>query len=158
VQAGGHVLLLGSPLAHVTLLHLAENLARLPHKRQVRYSLPVLRQERPVRETFTDLDTSRGVVDFPGEDYFETITRACLETGAARDHPGTGIVSLAVIGDLFHGDRQVKLFSLMNSANFGRAAQITPGSRPARAAGPGRPWRPSPSGSWPGACIWSRRC
>lgn len=84
VHAEGHVLLLGSHLAHVTLLHLAENLARLPHKRQARYTMPVLRHGQPVWETFVDFDTSQGIVDRPGEDYFETITRAYLETGAAR--------------------------------------------------------------------------
>lgn len=43
VAAAGKVLTLGAPPGSVTVLHLAEALARIPGKRRVRYEVPVLR-------------------------------------------------------------------------------------------------------------------
>lgn len=39
---GGEVLLLGSPMDAVTVLHYAESLADLPNKRTIRYRQPML--------------------------------------------------------------------------------------------------------------------
>src|SRR5690606_38159584 len=43
VKLKGKVLMLGAPLDTITLLHHAENLARLRHKAVVRYSCPVMK-------------------------------------------------------------------------------------------------------------------
>jgi aminoglycoside 3-N-acetyltransferase len=84
VEAGGKVLLLGSPLERVTLLHLAENLAELEGKRVVRYRMPVVQGGQRVWESFEDFDTSTGVVAWRGEDYFGVIMRAFLAGGHGR--------------------------------------------------------------------------
>lgn len=76
----GKVLMLGAPLETVTLLHYAENLARVPDKRVVRYKLPVLKEGVTVWEEFEEFDTTHGIVGWEGEgDYFEVITRAFIE-------------------------------------------------------------------------------
>lgn len=57
VETGGQVLLLGSPLGTVTLLHYAEFLARLRHKDVVRYICPILREGRKVWVEVEDFNT-----------------------------------------------------------------------------------------------------
>lgn len=81
VAMDGKVLLLGSHFDHVTLLHHAEHLARIPGKRVTRYEVAtssgsILRLE--------EFDTSEGVVEAMPERYFDTVIRAFLESGHAR--------------------------------------------------------------------------
>lgn len=64
VQIGGSVLLLGSPLDTVTLLHHAENRARLREKRQVRYSYPVWQDGRRLWVEVDDFDTGDPLDDY----------------------------------------------------------------------------------------------
>lgn len=85
VAAGGQVLLLGSPLERVTLLHLAENLAKVEGKRVVKYRMPVLRDGERVWDTFEDFDTSRGAMAWSGEDYFGIIVGEYLKAGRGRE-------------------------------------------------------------------------
>jgi len=68
----------------VTLLHLAENLARVGPKRVVRYRMPVLRDGARVWEAFEDFDTSNGIVGWGGEDYFGIIVREYVRSGKAQ--------------------------------------------------------------------------
>lgn len=84
VKAGGTVLLIGCPLAHTTLIHLAEYEARLPEKRRVRYEVPMLLEGERRWVTIEELDSSDGIVDWTGEDYFELIVRAFLAEGRGR--------------------------------------------------------------------------
>ena len=84
VATGGKVLLIGCPLAHTTLVHLAEYRARLPEKRRVRYESAVMRGGERVWVTIEELDSSNGIVDWTGTDYFELIVRALLDAGHAR--------------------------------------------------------------------------
>ena len=85
VAAGGQVLMLGAPLETLTLLHHAETIARVPDKRRVTFTTPVMQDEAVVERTFTDVDTSAGA--FPWEDLglevdgFEVIGRAALDAG-----------------------------------------------------------------------------
>ena len=79
-EAGGHVLLLGSPIGNVTLLHHAEHLADVPNKNIDRYKMPILQDGQRVWMEFEEYDTTRGIVDWP-EDYFETIVREFLAAG-----------------------------------------------------------------------------
>jgi len=81
---GGKVLLVGCPLAHTTLVHLAEYRARLPEKRRVRYEAPVMRGGERVWVAIEELDSSDGIVDWAGTDYFELIVRAFLDAGLGR--------------------------------------------------------------------------
>lgn len=80
---GGKLLLLGSDLDQVTLLHYAEARAPIPDKRIVRVHVPALvdgaRTWLPVEE----FDSSAGIVDWP-EQFFATITRAFITAGHAR--------------------------------------------------------------------------
>jgi aminoglycoside 3-N-acetyltransferase len=102
---GGRVLLLGSPLAHVTLLHYAEWRAAVPNKRIARYTLPILRDGRRVWVEIEEFDTSLGIVDWP-DDYFATIVGEYIAVGqghsgmvgAAQSHffEATDLVNFAV--------------------------------------------------------------
>lgn len=82
-DADGRVLLLGSPLSNVTLLHHAEFLADVPDKRIDRYRMPVLIDGQRVWMDFEEFDTTTGIVDWP-EDYFEAIVRDGLAAGVGR--------------------------------------------------------------------------
>jgi aminoglycoside 3-N-acetyltransferase len=88
VDAGGKVLLVGSPFDSVTLLHYAENVARVPAKRVVRYRAPMLEGGRRVWKAIEEFDTSNGIVDWQGEDYFALITRGFIGEGGARVNSG----------------------------------------------------------------------
>jgi aminoglycoside 3-N-acetyltransferase len=80
VEADGQVLLLGSDLDQVTLLHLAEHLARLPGKRVV--TSEVATPEGVLR--LEEFDTSEPVVAGMPPNYFEQVVRAFLASGAGR--------------------------------------------------------------------------
>jgi aminoglycoside 3-N-acetyltransferase len=80
VEARGSVLMLGAPLDTLTLLHYAENRARMRHKRIVRYPCPILRDGARVWVEIEDYDTGE-----PHGDYtFDEIARASLAQGAGR--------------------------------------------------------------------------
>jgi aminoglycoside 3-N-acetyltransferase len=85
VGAGGQVLALGAPLETLTLLHHAEAIARVPGKRRITFTTPVIEDGDVVERTYTDINTSVGA--FPYEDLgleadgFEVIGRAALDAG-----------------------------------------------------------------------------
>lgn len=84
-DAGGKVLRLGADPETVTVLHYAEYLANIPKKRRTRWDYVVVAGADGPRHVWIDcLDDSNGIVDWSGEDYFALITKAYLETGAAR--------------------------------------------------------------------------
>lgn len=83
-DVGGQVLLLGAPFDSLTLLHYAEHLAKVPDKRIVRYRMPVLRDEQRVWVELEEFDTSRGIVDWQGGDYFTVIAEDFLKSGRGR--------------------------------------------------------------------------
>lgn len=83
-EADGKVLLLGAPLDAVTLLHYSEHMAAVPHKRSVRYKVPLLRDGERVWFDVEEYDTSRGIVDWGGGDYFPTIVGEFLAAGNGR--------------------------------------------------------------------------
>ena len=82
-EVGGFVLLLGSAMGNVTLLHHAEHLANVPNKRIDRYRMPVLRDGQRIWMDFEEYDTTRGIVDWP-DNYFETIVKDYLLAGNGR--------------------------------------------------------------------------
>lgn len=80
-KAHGKVLLLGAPLAHVTLLHYAEHVADVPGKEIVRYWAPILvdgaKQWVEIEEFSTE-----GCLPWRGAaDLFETIVKEYLKEG-----------------------------------------------------------------------------
>nr|AIA16902.1 AAC3 [uncultured bacterium]AMP48516.1 AAC3 [uncultured bacterium] len=80
VAARGQVLMLGAPLDTLTLLHYAENRARMRNKRVIRYSCPILRMGERVWVEIEDYDTGE-----PHGDYtFDGIAREYLAQGKGR--------------------------------------------------------------------------
>jgi aminoglycoside 3-N-acetyltransferase len=82
--AGGEVLLLGSPLDAVTLLHHAEALADVPGKRTVRYTQPILADGRKTWVEVEEFDSSRGIKDWGEGDYFVALVEDYLASGQGR--------------------------------------------------------------------------
>ncbi len=80
-NAGGKVLLLGAPLDTITLLHYAEFLADVPNKRVINYKMPVMQKGKRVWVDLEEYDTSRGIAEWQGEDYFTTIGKGYLLSG-----------------------------------------------------------------------------
>lgn len=80
-EGGGKVLLLGSDLANVTLLHHAEHLAELEGKRVIRYRMPVMEEGARRWVEMEEFETGEPIVPWEGEDYFAVITREFLEAG-----------------------------------------------------------------------------
>jgi len=84
-EAGGKVLVLGSPLNAITVLHYAETLAEIPNKRIIRYRMPVLQKGKRVWVEIEDIDTGEGIVEgHSNEEYFAEIVREYLASGKGR--------------------------------------------------------------------------
>lgn len=84
VSLNGKVLLLGSDLDNVTLLHLAEHLAALPGKRVIH---PVERMWSPdgLQEVqYEEFDTSEPILDGMPENYFSILVSGFIEYSSAR--------------------------------------------------------------------------
>lgn len=80
VELGGSVLLLGSPLSRVTLLHHAEYHARLRHKTVIHYLCPIVQDGQTIWTAVEDYDTSE-----PHDRYgFKQITQAYLNQGSGK--------------------------------------------------------------------------
>ncbi len=80
VEARGQVLMLGAPLDTLTLLHYAENRARMRHKRVIHYSCPMLREGERVWVEIEDFNTGE-----PHGDYsFDGIAREYLTLGKGQ--------------------------------------------------------------------------
>ena len=80
VERDGRVLLLGSHLDHVTLLHYAEHLAQLPDKRVVTSKVPT----RDGELTIEEFDTSDPVSPALPERFIAELTAAFIDAGHAR--------------------------------------------------------------------------
>jgi len=103
---GGKVVLLGSPLSNVTLLHHAEHLADVPGKAIVRYWAPILEGEEARWVEIEEFDTEGCLPWFGARDMFEAIVQDYLQTGngalgqvgAARSYllDATDLVAFAV--------------------------------------------------------------
>jgi aminoglycoside 3-N-acetyltransferase len=84
VSVGGKVLLLGSDLDQVTLLHLAEHIADIPDKRVVKRPLDVMHDDGSVESVIIEeFDTSNPVASSMPEKVFASIVGSFLVTGAA---------------------------------------------------------------------------
>ena len=99
--AGGKVLLLGPVLANITLLHHAEQLARIPDKRIDRYAMPILRDGERVWVTVEEYDTTDGIADFGVDDTFAAIGQDYLGAGrGAQGRVGAADAALLPANDL----------------------------------------------------------
>ena len=56
-------------------------MAAVPDKRTVRYPVPLLRDGRRAWVEVEEFDTSRGIVDWEGRDYFAAIVQEFLASG-----------------------------------------------------------------------------
>ena len=84
VSVDGKVLLLGSDLDQVTVLHLAEHLANIPDKRVVTRSLKVVRDDGTTDSVMIEeFDTSGPVVSGMPERFFASLVEGFLATGRA---------------------------------------------------------------------------
>ena len=83
-EAKGQVLVLGSPVCDVTLLHHAEHMARVASKPVVRYKAPMLVDGRREWVEIEEYDTNRLIGDWEGESYFDIIPREFLAAGRGR--------------------------------------------------------------------------
>ncbi|MCB9436032.1 MAG: aminoglycoside 3-N-acetyltransferase [Anaerolineales bacterium] len=81
VKLEGKVLILGSPLQHLTLIHHAEHLANIPDKHIVHYSVPIVGMGWVEIEEY---DTGDGIRPWAGVDYFQLIAEAYVATGKAQ--------------------------------------------------------------------------
>jgi aminoglycoside 3-N-acetyltransferase len=81
VEARGKVLMIGAPLATMTLLHHAEHLARMPGKRLQHYDMPLLIKGGTQWRRIEEFDTSDPVVDGLEATYFSDIVVEFLRTG-----------------------------------------------------------------------------
>jgi len=88
VEDGGVVLRLGADLNTVTALHHAEYRCTVEPKRRVRRHRRITTPDGPAIRVVECLDDDEGIVEYPGEDYFEDLLRDYLATGRA----GSGLV------------------------------------------------------------------
>lgn len=79
----GKVLLLGSDLDNVTLLHYAEAVAPIAGKRVARIAVPRLREGARVWQEVEEFDSANGVRDWPDR-FFAGIVEAFIAAGHAR--------------------------------------------------------------------------
>jgi len=81
--ANGKVLLLGSPLSNVTLLHHAEHLAQVPEKATVRYWAPILRAGEKAWVRIEEFNTGgEGCLPwFGADDMFEALMKDHIQDG-----------------------------------------------------------------------------
>jgi aminoglycoside 3-N-acetyltransferase len=106
VEADCDVLMLGAPLETLTILHYAEEQARVPTKKTVVYKAAVGTRHAVEWRKIRDIDTSAGAFPYErvvesGMDGFEVIGNDALESGIGRrDAVGESLTSLFPAGDL----------------------------------------------------------
>jgi aminoglycoside 3-N-acetyltransferase len=92
LHANGRVLMLGAPLDTITLLHFAEDQARIPDKRIHCYRRLMPGPNGPEWVTFEEFDTAEPVNHRLPDDCFERIARDYLAQGGGA----TGLVGTAL--------------------------------------------------------------
>jgi aminoglycoside 3-N-acetyltransferase len=105
-QAGGNVLLLGAGFDALTLIHLAENLARVAGKPVYRFRAHIQTADGPRWVEIEEFDSNQPIGTLPGQSYFELIPRQYLASG----HGAEGMVG-AARSYLFDADR-LKCFAV----------------------------------------------
>jgi len=83
-EVEGQVLIMGSSLQDITLLHHSEHMARVPDKPIVHYRMPILEDGQRRWVEIEEFDTNRPIGTWTGESYFEIIPRESLTSGGGR--------------------------------------------------------------------------
>jgi aminoglycoside 3-N-acetyltransferase len=78
-QKNGKILLLGSDLDQVTILHYAESIANIPNKRVIKYQQEVLIDDKIQSIEIEEYDTSKPILDQMSERYFEEIVKEFIK-------------------------------------------------------------------------------
>ncbi len=118
LDVGGQVLRLGADTNTATVLHYAEYLANVPHKRRVRRHRRVLGASGPEIRVIECLDDSDGIVDWRDEDYFSLVLEAYVASRTvARGRVGNAESELLDARDL------VDFGSEWMTAHLGRRAR-----------------------------------
>lgn len=84
-EAGGWVVNIGAPLNTFTVLHYAEHRCGLPDKNVVRYQMPILIDGVRTWVDLEEFDSSNGIAEWDGEDYFQVIARSFIELHQAPE-------------------------------------------------------------------------
>ncbi len=79
-KANGKVLMLGTPLEKMTVLHYAEHITNCSNKKIVKYKLPIIKNNEKEWIDIEEFDTN-GAFDWQGEDYFKLIVAEYLSLG-----------------------------------------------------------------------------
>jgi aminoglycoside 3-N-acetyltransferase len=79
-EAKGKVLLLGSSLRDVTLLHHSEHMAKVSHKPIFRYPVPIVHNGQRKWIEIEEFDTNKPIGNWKGENYFNLITKEALKS------------------------------------------------------------------------------
>ena len=87
---GGKVMLIGSSLDEVTLLHYAEAIAPIPNKKIVKIKVPVLHYGKMEWLEIEEFNSSTGIKDWP-DDYFAQIVQQFIDS----TNPRTGQIGNA---------------------------------------------------------------
>jgi aminoglycoside 3-N-acetyltransferase len=100
-EANGKILLLGSPLSNVTLLHHAEHLAEVPNKEIVRYWAPILRDGVKTWGQIEEFSTEGCLPWYGPTDMFEAIVREYVQDGRGSvGHVGAATTYVLDAADL----------------------------------------------------------
>lgn len=83
-EAKGNILLLGSPLHDITLLHYSEHMANVKEKPIVRYEMPILKKGKRTWIQLEEFDTNKLIGKWIGESYFRIIPREFLAAGYGK--------------------------------------------------------------------------
>lgn len=78
-ELGGKILHIGCPFDTVTMLHYAEDRSAVKNKRIARYKMPMLQNGIRHWVDLEEFDTSEGIYDWKGEDYFILIMKAYIQ-------------------------------------------------------------------------------
>ena len=84
-EVDGKVLVLGSPVEDITLLHHSEHMADVADKPVVRYKVPILENGQRKWVGVEEFDTNRLIGNWQGESYFKIITRKTLDAGIGQE-------------------------------------------------------------------------
>lgn len=92
-QQRGKIVLLGSDLAHVTILHYAENIAPIANKQLIYQQLPVMQNDQRIWIKMEDYDSDHGACPWPRgffaqvvEEYLATYQILPLKVGSADSY------------------------------------------------------------------------
>lgn len=79
-EFGGKLLLLGSDLDQVTLIHYAEHITPIKEKRIVRFKVPLMKDNHKIWVDVEEYDTSIGIKQWPDRFFADILDRHITES------------------------------------------------------------------------------